>query len=161
MSACFRKDLVKRLERYSSEKREDTVKIASAFAKTLHKGDIVCLYGDLGAGKTAFVAGIAQAFDYTGYTSSPTFTLMNEYLADIPIYHFDVYRIGSSDEMYEIGMDDYLFGDGVCVIEWPDRIKDLLPETVIQVRIEKDSQKGDDYREITIERGNAHENPCA
>lgn len=161
MSACFKKDLVKRLERYSSEKREDTVEIAAAFAATLKKGDIVCLYGDLGAGKTAFVAGVAQAFGYKGYTSSPTFTLLNEYLADLPIYHFDVYRIGSSDEMYEVGIDDYLFGEGVCLIEWPERVEDLLPESVIRVRIEKNGEKGDDYREITIERGRAHENSCA
>lgn len=77
---------------------------------------------------------------------------MNEYPASIPIYHFDVYRIGSSDEMYDIGIDDFLFGDGVCLIEWPDKIADLLPEVVVLVEIKKDSAIGDDYREITIER---------
>lgn len=154
MSDCFDKvkKMVRKVEQYRVNSREETVQIASEFAKTLHKGDIVCLYGDLGAGKTAFVSGVAKGLGYEGYTSSPTFTLMNEYPASIPIYHFDVYRIGSSDEMYDIGIDDFLFGNGVCLIEWPDKIADLLPEAVVLVEIKKDSAIGDDYREITIER---------
>lgn len=143
--------MVKQLEHYQSNSREETVTIAENFAKTLQKGDIVCLYGGLGAGKTAFVSGVAKGLGYQGYTSSPTFTLMNEYIAALPIYHFDVYRIAGSDEMEAIGIDDYLFGDGVCLIEWPDKIADLLPEAVIRVEILK-SSADEDQRTITIER---------
>ncbi len=125
------------MEHYQSNSREETVTIAENFAKTLQKGDVVCLYGGLGAGKTAFVSGVAKGLGYQGYTSSPTFTLMNEYIAALPIYHFDVYRIAGSDEMEAVGIDDYLFGDGVCLIEWPDKIADLLPEAVIRVEIQK------------------------
>ena len=143
--------MVKQLEHYQSNSREETVTIAENFAKTLQKGDIVCLYGGLGAGKTAFVSGVAKGLGYQGYTSSPTFTLMNEYIAALPIYHFDVYRIAGSDEMEAVGIDDYLFGDGVCLIEWPDKIADLLPEAVIRVEIQK-SSADENQRTITIER---------
>ena len=138
--------------KYVSNSREDTIKIAYEFARSLKKGDIVCLTGDLGAGKTAFVSGVAKALGYKGYTSSPTFTLINEYMADIPIYHFDVYRIDFSDEMYDIGIDDYLFGDGICLIEWPQKIEDILPDNTISVKITKNVDISDDYREILIER---------
>ncbi len=138
--------------KYVSNSREDTIKIAYEFAKELKRGDIVCLTGDLGAGKTAFVSGVANALGYNGYTSSPTFTLINEYIADIPIYHFDVYRIDFSDEMYDIGIDDYLFGDGICLIEWPERIEEILPNNTISVKITKNVDISDDYREILIER---------
>ncbi len=144
------------MERYQSNSREETVTIAENFAKTLQKGDIVCLYGGLGAGKTAFVSGVAKGLGYQGYTSSPTFTLMNEYIAALPIYHFDVYRIAGSDEMEAVGIDDYLFGDGVCLIEWPDKIADLLPEAVIRVEIQK-SDKNENQRIITIERERENE----
>lgn len=137
--------------KFISNSREETIKVAFDFAKRLKKGDIVCLNGDLGVGKTAFVAGIAEAFGYDGYTSSPTFTLVNEYIAEIPIYHFDVYRIDYSDEMYDIGIDDYLFGDGICIIEWAERIKDILPEETIAVDIRKNAECGENYREIYIE----------
>lgn len=143
--------MVKQLEHYQSNSREETVTIAENFAKTLQKGDVVCLYGGLGAGKTAFVSGVAKGLGYQGYTSSPTFTLMNEYIAALPIYHFDVYRIAGSDEMEAVGIDDYLFGDGVCLIEWPDKIADLLPEAVIRVEIQK-SSADENQRTITIER---------
>lgn len=143
--------MVKQLEHYQSNSREETVTIAENFAKTLQKGDVVCLYGGLGAGKTAFVSGVAKGLGYQGYTSSPTFTLMNEYIAALPIYHFDVYRIAGSDEMEAVGIDDYLFGDGVCLIEWPDKIADLLPESVIRVEIQK-SSADENQRTITIER---------
>ena len=138
--------------KYVSNSREDTIKIAYEFASGLKRGDIVCLTGDLGAGKTAFVSGVAKALGYKGYTSSPTFTLINEYMADIPIYHFDVYRIDFSDEMYDIGIDDYLFGEGICLIEWPEKIEDILPDNTINVKITKNVDISDDYREILIER---------
>ncbi len=141
-----------KIMKYISNNREETLKIAHEFASSLKRGDIVCLNGDLGAGKTAFVSGVAKALGYNGYTSSPTFTLINEYVADMPIYHFDVYRIDFSDEMYDIGIDEYLFGDGVCLIEWSEKIKDILPAGVININITKNANINDDYREICIER---------
>lgn len=143
--------------KYISNSREKTAEIAEEFAKTVKKGDIICLNGELGAGKTAFTSGFAKGMGFCGYVSSPTFALINEYDAEIPIYHFDVYRIGDSEEMFEIGLDDYLFGDGVCIIEWAERIKNLLPENVINVDIVKDSNKGDQYREIYIYDGDETE----
>lgn len=140
--------------KFISNSREETIKLAYDFAKKLKIGDIVCLNGDLGAGKTAFVSGVASAFGYKGYTSSPTFTLINEYKADIPIYHFDVYRIKYSDEMFDIGIDDYLFGDGICIIEWPEKIRDILPENTININILKNPDMGEDFREIYIETEN-------
>ncbi len=137
--------------KYISNSREDTQNIGIKFAEMLKRGDVVCLNGELGAGKTAFVSGVAKGLGYTGYTSSPTFTLINEYSADIPLYHFDVYRVDCSDEMYDIGIDDYLFGDGICIIEWPEKIGDILPDNVITVNIVKNSDISDDYREIYIE----------
>lgn len=135
---------------YISNSRSDTQAIAQAFATTLKPGDIVCLNGDLGAGKTAFVSGAVKAFNYTGYVNSPTFTIVNEYHADIAIYHFDVYRIENGEEMYNIGLDEYLFGDGICIIEWAEKIADILPKKIYNVVISKDDYKGDDYRDITI-----------
>lgn len=139
---------------FISNSRQETAEIAKSFAKTVKAGDIICLNGDLGAGKTAFTSGFAAGLGYKGYVSSPTFALINEYKAeDMMIYHFDVYRIGESDEMFDIGIDDYLFGDGVCIIEWAERIKELLPDNVINVNIKKDVSMGEDFRRITVEGG--------
>ncbi len=138
------------VKKYISNSREQTVQIAKEFAKTVKKGDIICLNGDLGAGKTAFVSGFAKGLGYKGYVSSPTFAIVNEYKADIMIYHFDVYRINDIDEMYDIGIDDYLFSDGICIIEWPQRIKELLGDNVININILKDDTN-EDKREIIID----------
>lgn len=138
------------MKKYISNSREQTVQIAKEFAKTVKKGDIICLNGDLGAGKTAFVSGFAKGLEYKGYVSSPTFAIVNEYKADIMIYHFDVYRINDIDEMYDIGIDDYLFSDGICIIEWPQRIKELLGDNVININILKDDTN-EDKREIIID----------
>lgn len=135
---------------YISNSRDETKKIAAAFAKELKAGDVVCLIGDLGAGKTAFVDGLVNALGFTDYVSSPTFTLINEYTTDPPVYHFDVYRIENAAELYDIGLDEYLFGDGICVIEWADKIIDILPDNRYEVTITKNDKKGDDYREIEI-----------
>ena len=106
----------------------------------------------MGAGKTKFTEGILSYFGLEKEISSPTFTIVNEYKNnDINIYHFDVYRIGDVEEMEEIGYDDYFFGDGICLIEWANLIEEILPENVITVKIEKDLEKGFDYRKITIE----------
>lgn len=137
---------------YISKSYEETQKIASGFAKTLKSGDVVCMYGDLGAGKTAFVQGMAKGFNIFEPITSPTFTIVNEYDGDMPLYHFDVYRIADSDEMYEIGYEEYVYGDGISVIEWAELIEDILPDERYSVTILKELANGDDYRKIIIEK---------
>ena len=115
-------------------------------------GQIYTLNGDLGAGKTIFTKGMAAGLGIEEPVSSPTFTIVQEYSGGrLPLYHFDVYRIGDPEEMEEIGYDDYFFGEGVCLIEWAELIRELLPERVVSVSIEKDLEKGFDYRLIHIE----------
>lgn len=117
-------------------------------------GSIYSLDGDLGTGKTVFASGFAEGLDIAGPVLSPTFTILQTYEEGrLPLYHFDVYRIEDADEMYEIGFDEFLFGEGVCVIEWGERIKDILPEDTVFIKIEKDPAKGFDYRKISIEGG--------
>ena len=140
------------MQKYDSYSATDTRQTAAILASQLHAGDVICLGGDLGAGKTVFVSGVAKALGFTGYVNSPTFTIVNEYVGTMPIYHFDVYRLADSDEFYAIGADEYLYGDGVCVIEWAQRVEDILPAERINVSILKDDKKGDDYRLIVIER---------
>lgn len=137
---------------YISNSYEDTQTIAAEFSKTLKPGDAVCMYGDLGAGKTAFVQGLAKGLGINEPITSPTFTIVNEYTGRLMLYHFDVYRISDSDEMFEIGYDEYIDGDGVCVIEWPQLISDILPDSRYEVTISKNYDKGDNYRLIKIER---------
>ncbi|HAH51698.1 MAG TPA: tRNA (adenosine(37)-N6)-threonylcarbamoyltransferase complex ATPase subunit type 1 TsaE [Balneola sp.] len=113
-----------------------TIKYGREFAESLNIGDVVCLEGDLGAGKTHFVKGVASYFGINEEkVNSPTFTLINEYSGDIPIYHFDCYRIKSFNEAIEIGIEEYLYGDGVSIIEWPSKIKDLIPDNAIKIEI--------------------------
>lgn len=127
---------------------KDTYRLGTEIGKLLKKGDIIGLNGDLGAGKTLLTRGIAEGMGIDDYITSPSFTIINEYEGELPLYHFDVYRIGSPDEMYEIGFEEYLFGRGVCIIEWSDMINDLLPDSVIDIRI---AVTGDETREINIE----------
>ena len=136
--------------KYISNSYEETQKIAADFAKTLKEGDVLCMYGDLGVGKTAFVQGLAKGLEIDEPITSPTFTIVNEYSGTLPLYHFDVYRIADSDEMYEIGYEEYVYGDGVSVIEWPQLIDDILPEKRYDIEIAKDYDKGEDYRIIEI-----------
>lgn len=115
-------------------------------------GDIYTLNGDLGAGKTVFTQGVAKGLNIKEYVNSPTFTIVQVYdSGSLPFYHFDVYRIGDIEEMDEIGYEDYFFGDGVCMIEWAELISELIPQTAKNITIEKNLQKGFDYRKITIE----------
>ena len=137
---------------YESYSYEDTMTIASELAKTLGGGEFIAMYGDLGAGKTAFVQGMAKALGVTQHVTSPTFTIVNEYEGRLPLYHFDVYRIADPDEMYEIGFEEYVYSDGVCVVEWAELIEELFPEEYLRLVIQKDEGKGFDYRRITIER---------
>ena len=136
--------------KYISNSYEETQKIATDFAKTLKEGDVLCMYGDLGVGKTAFVQGLAKGLEIDEPITSPTFTIVNEYSGTLSLYHFDVYRIADSDEMYEIGYEEYVYGDGVSVIEWPQLIDDILPEKRYDIEIAKDYDKGENYRTIEI-----------
>ncbi len=135
---------------YESYSYNDTQKIAAEIAGSLKGGDFIAMYGDLGAGKTAFVQGLAKALGITSNITSPTFTIINEYEGRLPLYHFDVYRIADCDEMYEIGYDEYISGDGVCIIEWAELIEEMIPENAVWIKIEKNLEKGIDYRKITF-----------
>lgn len=137
---------------YHSNSPKETENIAKAFAKKLCAGDVVTLDGDLGAGKTAFTQGLAAGLCVDDYVSSPTFTIVNCYNGRLPVYHFDVYRIEDCDEMYDVGFDEYVGTDGVAVIEWAEKIADILPVPRYEIKIKKDMSKHDDYRIITIER---------
>ena len=137
---------------YESNSYEDPAAIAHELAEQLCGGEFIAMYGDLGAGKTAFVQGLAKALGITAHVTSPTFTIVNEYEGRLPLYHFDVYRIADPYEMYEIGFEEYVFSDGVCIVEWAELIEELFPDTYIRVVIEKDPRKGSDYRRISIER---------
>lgn len=111
-----------------SSSEEETFRIAKAYAKGVKPGDVICLEGDLGAGKTHFVKGFAEYFGVDrNEVSSPTFTIINEYDGDLPIYHFDCYRLEHPEEALEIGAEEYLYGTGICIIEWPEKIEALLP----------------------------------
>lgn len=115
-------------------------------------GDIYTLNGDLGVGKTVFTQGVAKGLNIKEHVNSPTFTIVQVYDSGrLPFYHFDVYRIGDIEEMDEIGYEDYFFGDGVCMIEWAELISELIPQNAKNITIEKNLQKGFDYRKITIE----------
>lgn len=140
---------------YESFCPEDTGKIGEELAKKAIPGQVYCLYGDLGVGKTVFTQGFAKGLEIDDAINSPTFTILQTYEdGKMPFYHFDVYRIGDPEEMDEIGLDDYIYGDGVCLIEWANLIRDLLPEKIIAIHIEKNLEKGFDYRKITIQEEN-------
>ncbi len=136
-------------EIYKSKSVEDTLSIAQEFAASLKVGDIVRLEGELGAGKTHFVKGVASYFNVDmDKVNSPTFTLINEYPGEVPIYHFDCYRLKDEQEALEIGAEEYFFGDGVSLIEWPDKIENLIPADVRKVRIKN---LNNNLREIVID----------
>ena len=117
-------------------------------------GEVYCLIGDLGVGKTVFTQGFARGLGVAEAISSPTFTIIQEYEdGRIPFYHFDVYRIADPEEMDEIGFEDYLYGQGVCLIEWANLIEELIPDFARTIIIEKNLEKGFDYRSITIKEG--------
>ncbi|MCD8039849.1 MAG: tRNA (adenosine(37)-N6)-threonylcarbamoyltransferase complex ATPase subunit type 1 TsaE [Lachnospiraceae bacterium] len=116
-------------------------------------GDIYTLDGDLGVGKTVFTQGVAAGLGITEHVNSPTFTIVQVYESGrLPFYHFDVYRVGDIEEMDEIGYEDYFFGDGVCIIEWAKLIEELIPANAQRIIMEKDLEKGFDYRKISLEQ---------
>ena len=136
---------------FNVENIEDTTKLGFAIGKLLNPGDIVYLTGDLGTGKTHITKGIAKGLDIDEYITSPTFTIVNEYDSGrLKLYHFDVYRVSDPDEIYAIGFDDYIFSDGVSIIEWANYIEEILPNEYLHILIEKDLSKGENYRNITI-----------
>ena len=131
---------------------EETFEVGRKIGMNAKPGQIYTLTGDLGVGKTVFTQGVAAGLGITEPVNSPTFTIIQEYEdGRLPFYHFDVYRIGDLEEMEEIGYDDYFFGQGICLIEWAELIEEILPENRIEVTIEKDLEKGFEYRKITIE----------
>ena len=131
---------------------EETFEVGRKIGMNAKPGQIYTLTGDLGVGKTVFTQGVAAGLGITEPVNSPTFTIIQEYEdGRLPFYHFDVYRIGDLEEMEEIGYDDYFFGQGICLIEWAELIEEILPEKRIEVTIEKDLEKGFEYRKITVE----------
>lgn len=146
---CKKKVKTMVIETHSAE---ETFEVGRRLGKASKPGQICTLEGDLGVGKTVFTQGVAAGLGIAEAVSSPTFTIVQEYdTGRLPLYHFDVYRIGDIEEMEEIGYDDYFFGNGICLIEWAERIRELIPEQAGRITIEKDLEKGFDYRRITIE----------
>jgi len=148
---------------------ENTKLIGKLIAKNLTKGTVICLDGDLGAGKTTLTQFIAKEFGIDEYITSPTFTIIKEYEGTLPLYHMDVYRIDSEDDMYDLGYEDYIYSEGVCIIEWSKKISNILPTNRINIYIERTDNentrifsiqgKGHTYEKILEELKN-YENTC-
>lgn len=132
-----------------SKNAEQTYGIGERLGKLLQKGDIICLTGDLGAGKTAFTKGIGTGLEVKEFITSPTYTIINEYEGRLPLYHFDVYRLEGPEEMYELGYEEYFFGDGATVVEWADIVRDIIPQERLWITIIRG--KEEDTREIIME----------
>ncbi|ROR21901.1 tRNA threonylcarbamoyladenosine biosynthesis protein TsaE [Mobilisporobacter senegalensis] len=140
-----------KIESFSAK---DTYQTGFDMGKKAGKGEIYCILGDLGVGKTVFTQGFADGLEIEEPINSPTFTIIQVYEEGrIPLYHFDVYRISDVEEMDEIGYEEYFYGEGVCLIEWANLIEEILPEKVTCITIEKDLDKGFDYRSIIVEEG--------
>ncbi len=140
------------MRRIESRSEQETYRAGKQLGKLAKSGEIYCLNGDLGVGKTIFTKGFADGLGIQEPVNSPTFTIIQEYKdGRLPLYHFDVYRISDVEEMEEIGYEDYFFGDGVCLIEWANLIEDIIPENAIWIMIEKDLECGFEYRRITVE----------
>ena len=130
---------------------EETTRLGFLIGQLVNSGDILCLTGDLGTGKTHITKGIAKGLDIKDHITSPTFTIVNEYDSGrLKLNHFDVYRVSDPDEIYAIGFDDYIFSEAVSIIEWANYIEDILPKEFLHIKIEKDLDKGNDFRKISI-----------
>ncbi len=139
------------IQEYETFSPEETFAIGEQFGREAKPGQVLALTGDLGVGKTLFTQGLAKGLGIEGPVSSPTFTIVQVYEnGRIPFYHFDVYRIADPEEMDEIGFDDYVYGEGICLIEWAELIEDILPENCTRITIEKNLEKGFDYRIIKV-----------
>ena len=137
---------------YESNSAAQTAQFARELAGKAKPGSVICLDGELGGGKTVFAQGFAGGLGIVEPVSSPTFTIVQVYEGGrLPLYHFDVYRIADPEEMEEIGYEDYFYGRGVCLVEWSVQIEELLPEDALRVRLEKDLERGFDYRRIVVE----------
>ncbi len=137
---------------YETLSAEETFALGKELGRNAKAGSVYALIGDLGVGKTVFTQGVAAGLEIKEHINSPTFTIVQVYEdGRLPFYHFDVYRIGEPEEMEEIGYEDYFYGEGVCLVEWANLIEELMPENTITITIEKNPEKGFDYRKITIE----------
>lgn len=136
------------MSEYITNSERETEEIGRRFAEKLPGGTVVAMYGDLGAGKTAFVRGMARGLGVTERVVSPTFTIVNEYPGERELFHFDMYRLGGADELFDIGWEDYLVRGGVCAVEWSENVPEAFDGSEIRVSIDK---TGDDERKITIE----------
>ena len=142
----------KKVMEFETFSPEETLELGRKFGREAQPGEVYTLVGDLGVGKTVFTQGIAQGLGIEEPICSPTFTIVQQYdTGRLPLYHFDVYRIGDISEMDEIGYEDCFYGDGVSLIEWSQLIEEILPEHVTEITIEKDLEKGFDYRKIRVE----------
>ena len=142
------------MERYSASEQE-TEAIGRELAQRLAPGAVVAFTGDLGAGKTAFVRGMAQGLGISQRVTSPTFTIVNEYEGGaLPLFHFDMYRLDSADDLFDIGWEDYLARGGVCAVEWSEQVADALPEGTVYVTLTRHPEH-DGWRSITVEGGAA------
>ena len=137
---------------FVSHSTQETEQFGEEVAKSLRGGDVLAFTGSLGMGKTAFTRGLARGLGCRGRVTSPTFTIVNEYDGKIPLFHFDMYRLGSSDELFDIGWDDYLARGGVCAVEWSERVSDALPDDTIYVDIAR-GEEGENTRTITVTGG--------
>lgn len=129
---------------------DKTLSLGKQLGKLVHSGDIICLNGDLGAGKIHLTKGIAEGLEIYDHITSPTFTIVNEYYGRLKLYHFDVYRVNDPDEISAIGFDEYIFSDGVSVIEWSNYIEELIPNNHLSITITKLPELGVNYRKITL-----------
>lgn len=145
-----------------SHSPQQTVQIGMALGEIIRSGSVICLEGNLGAGKTQFAKGVARGLGVADHVTSPTFTIINEYEGRLPFYHIDAYRLEDPDEAYELGMEEYIFGEGVTLVEWPERVSPLIPDEhlVVKIRVsgfEEDSReleffsRGRIYQEIIDE----------
>lgn len=139
---------------YETFTEEETFQKGYQIGKQAKLGDIYCLIGDLGVGKTVFSKGFAKGMGIQEHITSPTFTIIQEYDAIIPLYHFDMYRIEDVEELEMIGYEDYFFGQGICLLEWANKFKEIIPKEAKWIYIEKDLTKGLDYRSIVIKEEN-------
>lgn len=145
-----KEEIVMMIETFSPEA---TAELGRKIGQQVNPGDIICLTGDLGVGKTVFTQGLADGLGIDEPICSPTFTIILEYLnGRIPLYHFDVYRISGPWDMDDLGYEEYFYGDGVCLVEWGNLIEEILPKNTIYITIEKDLEKGFDYRKITVSK---------
>lgn len=135
---------------YLSHSTEETEALGEALARRLRPGDVVAYFGGLGMGKTAFTRGLARGLGCAGRVTSPTFTIVNEYEGRLPLFHFDMYRLGSEDELFDIGWEEYLDRGGVCAVEWSERVAGVLPENAVRVTF-RPCGENEEWRRIDVE----------